>query len=235
MATIQALSLTAPDVTNLIADGNRTAPGVWLSWDIPASEQLFGTEIWRSNTNDRGSATRIAVVVGANHYTDIIYPNLPKYYWIRGINMYGRSTGAWYPSSATAGITGIDQLPYHTSSVYSRTSDATWQTVCVIDVYNTTLLPITGTIMFSCSLNCAAGESTQFKVIVAGDVSLSNYSYPATIGTVGTPVVAFPISISSNPIFYHATYTIQFLGPAGGLATVDHCAFLYNWDYIYAL
>lgn len=83
------------------AVGSFTAtPGVQavgLKWSFPTDATYAGAEVWRSNTNSLAGATQIASVT-TNTFTDTgagVGTTSDKYYWVRTINVYGRTDGAW--------------------------------------------------------------------------------------------------------------------------------------------
>ncbi len=241
MAIVQADSLTAPDVTNLTADGNEWSPGIRLTWEMPASNQLFGTEIWRHSINNRAFATKIAVVLGTNNYLDIVQPNSPFYYWIRGVNLYGKGTGAWYPVSDLDGVLGVDGLPHYSSTanfnISDVVSDGTWITVEEFKVYNPTERIVIGEAIFSCQLANIGGVSSQFRLVVTNDPTLPNFEYAYITTDISSPTVVIPIYVPpnsvANTIFFPYTYTIQFHGPVEGTSSVARRGTLFNWDYVW--
>lgn len=85
-----APTLTAPTA-------NASMRSNTITWTVPDDPTYAGAEIWRSTTNDRTTATKIANVRGTNVYTDAdsIDPTLTYYYWIRAVNIYGRADGPW--------------------------------------------------------------------------------------------------------------------------------------------
>lgn len=236
MATKQASSLTAPNLSGLLADGSSVLPGIHLSWSMPASNILLGTEIWRNNINNRSGAVKIATVIGSNHYIDAVEPNKGFYYWIRGLNIFGKGSGAWYPESDVSGVYGNDFLPFYSSLVGSGitgdiVSDGTWQVLENFKVYNPTNIYITGMAIFACSLDCAAGQDSQFKLTVTNDPALSSFSYPITTGEVSKPSISIPVLVQPNLVVFPASYKIEFMGPVGGGAVIARRGLIFNWKY----
>lgn len=103
MANVIANAEIAPDVAGLTAVDSGNAMGINLTWNIPVSSNLAITEIWASTSNNRATATLKATVVG-NTYFFSGYRDQTWYFWIRGVTVYGKANGAFYPVSATAGI-----------------------------------------------------------------------------------------------------------------------------------
>jgi hypothetical protein len=109
-------------ITDTTVDGSGTAPdaptslttekewdGVRLHWTNPVQRDVDYIEIWRATTNNRASATMVAQVKG-NDYMDHSLETGTRYYWIRATSTTGLS-GAYHPTSATAGVSGIpDQV-----------------------------------------------------------------------------------------------------------------------------
>jgi hypothetical protein len=115
-----AAALTA---SGHVATGQTSAPpaatvltataglfSVNLTWTINGGSRndLEFVEILASNTNQRANATRIAVVPWPdNVYHHIgLTPGQQWYYWVR-LRDTSRNYGAYYPASATAGVSGV--------------------------------------------------------------------------------------------------------------------------------
>lgn len=95
----------APSLSGLVVEGNTAATGLNLTWDTPNDGTYFTTEIWASPTNNRATAVKYANVAGG-HYLFTIAAGSTYYFWIRSVNIYSANNGAWYPASATGGISG---------------------------------------------------------------------------------------------------------------------------------
>ena len=102
-----AVDYTAPPVpTGLTASG--AFANVFLTFDEPSS--LYGnhsfTEVWRSGTNDIGSATYIGSTT-TRFYADEIGAGGSFYYWVRFVSKAGK-TGPFNAISGTLGETSYD-------------------------------------------------------------------------------------------------------------------------------
>ena len=103
MASILAQAKTAPLISNLVAQGDTAGTGILLHWTNPVDLELASIEIWVATTNDRASASLVRTVVG-NSYFYIGTAGTTYYFWVRSVNTFGSSTGAWVPSGATSGV-----------------------------------------------------------------------------------------------------------------------------------
>lgn len=61
---------------------------IFLTWAYAAYQGEYGTEIWRSQINDRNTAVLIAVATG-RAYTDNVGAKETYYYWVRNRNTAG--------------------------------------------------------------------------------------------------------------------------------------------------
>ena len=78
---------------------------LFLSWTNPDIPNIFCWEIWRSDTNDRSLAAKVGEAL-TTVYSDLIGAYaVTRYYWIRARNTAG-TYSAWYPTSATGGVSG---------------------------------------------------------------------------------------------------------------------------------
>jgi hypothetical protein len=74
-----------------------------LDWNSTFDPELWQTEVWMSNTNDRNDAILYATVETGNTFnvnTSESDPVLTKYFWIRAVNQFG-TVGPFYPEQAT--------------------------------------------------------------------------------------------------------------------------------------
>jgi hypothetical protein len=114
-------------ITDTTVDGSGTAPdaptslttekewdGVRLHWTNPSQRDVDYIEIWRATVNNRASATMVAQVKG-NDYMDHSLETGTRYYWIRATSTTGLP-GAYHPTSATAGVSGIPEQVAITSA-----------------------------------------------------------------------------------------------------------------------
>lgn len=72
-----------PAPTDLEAVGGLLA--IYLSWSMPAYNNLGYYEIWRSLVNNQGSAVRVGTTV-AQQYADFIGNTGTYYYWVRAVS-----------------------------------------------------------------------------------------------------------------------------------------------------
>ena len=102
MTTLTLSPITSSTLSGLVAI--PTIGGIGLEWNSVSDGLYQGTEIWRSLTNDR-SAAELWGVVYNNAYMDTgCVTGVDYYYWTRSVDVYGRSTGGWHPSSSTGGV-----------------------------------------------------------------------------------------------------------------------------------
>jgi hypothetical protein len=104
---------TAPDAPSALTT-EREWDAVRLHWANPPQRDVDYIQIWRHTANDRASATMVAQVK-ANDYTDHSLETGTRYYWIRAISTTGLE-GAWHPTSATGGVSGIPEQVAITSA-----------------------------------------------------------------------------------------------------------------------
>lgn len=101
--------------SNITLSGLVVAPGVqqtYAQWEVDDPNinglpylQLDRVELWASETNDRDSTDAIKVAEGIT-FANYVYSGFAKrYHWIRARDQEGQY-GAWYPSSASAGVVG---------------------------------------------------------------------------------------------------------------------------------
>lgn len=109
MTTITGSATPAPAMTELLANGNMAGTGILLTWTIPTNDTTFwGSEIWVSLVNNRATANKAETkpIIG-NTYTFLGEVNYTYYFWLRSVNTYGVSNGAWFPVSATTGVSAV--------------------------------------------------------------------------------------------------------------------------------
>jgi|APLak6261663012_1056037.scaffolds.fasta_scaffold00305_3 hypothetical protein len=243
MATITATDVNAPNVLGLTTDGDKYMPGIYLSWNMPASDLMFGVEIWSSYLNNRSTATLLATVIGTNHYIDYPLANAVQYYWIRGVTIFGKATGAWYPFDNNGGIIGVDYQPFATHNLQSLTtdldSDGTWQNVLVLNAYNPgPTLTVTASVSVSLQLACVGSFSSQFRWNYDDAVPNNLITYGSIVtATSSLDILTFGLPINLPTDVSLATpyiYRLQYQGPAGGLATISNRSAMYSWDYVFS-
>ena len=93
-----------PKITGLLARG--AMDNIFLSWDAPAYSKFNYAEIYRSSTNDIGTATKIGFT-NAALYADAVGSGATYYYWIRGVSL-ALIAGDFNAVSGTVGATGLD-------------------------------------------------------------------------------------------------------------------------------
>lgn len=86
-----------PAPTGLVATGAIAT--VLLTWDAPNYHGHSLTEVWRSATDDFGTAVRIGTAPGGIYSDDLGATNATRYYWIR----FRSKTNVPGPLNATAG------------------------------------------------------------------------------------------------------------------------------------
>jgi hypothetical protein len=102
--TISTAPIIAPAAPTATVTGQMFAVRVeWAFGD--ARQDIRGTEVWWSATNDRAAAVRLTLEpFPAMSYQHVaLAPGQTCYYWLRVADTYGNLSG-WYPDSATAGL-----------------------------------------------------------------------------------------------------------------------------------
>jgi len=94
--------------TGLIATG--TTVNMIIEWDQPDYSGHWRTEIWRSASNDLGTASKIGTSRTLLYFDALGTTNTTRYYWIRHVNIAGKA-GPYNggPNAGTQGITGLIQ------------------------------------------------------------------------------------------------------------------------------
>ena len=89
--------------TNLLAFGSIKS--VALLWTPPSDLDYAYSQVWAASVNNRASATQVGTGLhGFVH--DGLGANDTRFYWIRAVDTSGNTSAAFYPASATAGISG---------------------------------------------------------------------------------------------------------------------------------
>lgn len=104
--TGEMMRLAPPAVTSITTSAKLF--GIDLHMVIPQlAANLVATEIWCSGTNNRASATKLIDLSypASTHSITGLASGAVLYFWARMVDVYG-NVGAWYPSSATAGVMG---------------------------------------------------------------------------------------------------------------------------------
>jgi len=102
MTLLTISPISSPTLTNLTGSpvgGSIVA----LRWTIPQDTTHFQTEIWVNTVNNRATATLAEKSFGST-YAYVGTPGTTYYFWIRSVNIYGYTAGAWTPVSATGGV-----------------------------------------------------------------------------------------------------------------------------------
>ncbi len=76
---------------------------ILLKWTNPLDADLHHVEVWASSTNSRTAATLLAEVAGTTYSHTGLNSLETRYYWVRAVDR-SQNVGAWYPTSATAGV-----------------------------------------------------------------------------------------------------------------------------------
>jgi len=108
MTDIALKPILAPIVNNLTTVS--TLDGINIQWnnpdfDDPNKSIEYETELWYSETNNRDTAIKATSTVN-DQWNGLASSKGEYYFWIRGINIYGRPNGPWYPADPLAGIYG---------------------------------------------------------------------------------------------------------------------------------
>ena len=103
MTILAIVPKPSPSLSGLSARGDTAGTGVLLSWVIPNNPDYFQSQVWVSTSNNRASAT-LAATIDGNSYFYILPTSQTRYFWVRSVNIYGYSTGAFEPVSSTGGV-----------------------------------------------------------------------------------------------------------------------------------
>ena len=193
----------APDIaTSLTATGIINA--VSLEWTNPSNYDLGRTEIWRSSSNDRANATKVAEVKGGAFIDVLSGPDLTRYYWIRAVNTSGVAS-TFHPNT-TVGVSatskGVEATDIDDFSI-TATKMFTNAIIVDLDVWSNNS-PGAGSIAWNAHRVIYNGASYP---ISAGDTALgyiywtigaTAYSESATHPTLAT--TAFMIAINTAGI-----------------------------------
>ena len=95
---------TPPAPTNLEAAG--ALRNIILTWDTPRYPGHAYAEIWRSDTDNIGTAVLLALAPGAV-YADDVGPSQTKYYWVRYVNVED-TKGPFNAVGGVQGQTGVE-------------------------------------------------------------------------------------------------------------------------------
>ena len=101
---------------------------IFLSWEYAAYNGQYGTEIWRSQTDDIGTATLIATASGTK-YTNNVGEKKAYFYWIRNRNINGVVSGY---NSAT-GTPGISNMVMTAEDFVLDNPDAEFQAFTIVN------------------------------------------------------------------------------------------------------
>lgn len=101
----EVTDLTPPPAPkNLVASGALST--IILDWDEPTYGNHAYTEIWRSSTNNVGSAERVGMAPGMV-YADSVGGGFTYYYWIRFVST-ADVAGPYNSTEGTVGSTSLD-------------------------------------------------------------------------------------------------------------------------------
>lgn len=106
MTAISFNTKESSTLSNLVLDGNTAATGISLSWESSVSAELWSTEVWVSETNDRSTAALVDTVT-TNNFLYIGTPNTVYYFWIRAVSIYDKPSTNWLPIDPFAGKSGV--------------------------------------------------------------------------------------------------------------------------------
>jgi hypothetical protein len=180
----------APTLSNLVI--TTTIKGLQLKWDVTEDPTHASTEIWHSETNDFGTATKLAEVWD-NTYIHVDAPiGITRYYWIRSRNIYGRTDGNVLSGSATpAAVQTTDVAPNAITSV-SIFKNSAPATLVTYDVWSNVMLAT------------FLGTGNAFVVDMQ---HLTNLAISA-IGTTGAAYAQGRISVVESPYVNTGTVTV---------------------------
>jgi hypothetical protein len=133
--------IVAPTLSGLTA--TPAIRGNLLTWNALFDSTLFSVEIWAASVNNRASSSRIATVT-TNSFMHLTTAGATWYYWIRAVSTFQRADGAWFPVSATGGVSSTSLLTttsdiglnavtsidlFQANTVISQTVYATWESI----------------------------------------------------------------------------------------------------------
>jgi hypothetical protein len=158
----------APTLNNLTATPSLRA--VVLLWDMPTDTTYAGAEIWSNSTNSVASATKIGTVT-TNTFTDSstsVNPVTNRYYWVRAINIYGRTDGTWSNSAVAKSLlaTNLD--------IAAGAVQASNLNVAAID-------PVTGNLASGVVSTASFASGIQPVSIVSALPAVSGYTGPKVV------------------------------------------------------
>lgn len=96
--------VTPPAPTNVVATGALTS--VIVDWDEPTYRGHSYAEIWRSTTDDMGTALLIGQSPGAV-FSDAVGSGATNYYWVRFVSV-SNTLGPFNGTAGTLGATSPD-------------------------------------------------------------------------------------------------------------------------------
>lgn len=120
-----------PAPTNLVVTGAMST--IILDWDAPDYSNHAYTEVWRSSTNNIGTAEMVGMAPGAV-YADSVGGGFRYYYWIRFVSTAG-VFGAYNLTNGTVGETSLDPA-YLVDVLASEYGEAPFFTVTTPTVIN---------------------------------------------------------------------------------------------------
>jgi hypothetical protein len=226
-AQLNVIPTPAPTLSNLVI--TSTIKGIQLKWDVTDDPTHASTEIWHSETNDFGIATKLAEVWD-NTYIHVDAPiGITRYYWIRSRNIYGRTDGNVLSGSATpAAVQTTDVAPNAITSVsiFQNSAPATlvtydvWSNVFlatfpgtgnafVVDIQHLTNLAISAIGTTGAAYAQGRISVVESPYVNAGTVTVTNGS--AVVGGAGTSWLS---EVSPGDVFFLASasssrYTVQ--------------------------
>ncbi|MFN8760249.1 MAG: hypothetical protein ACK5XA_15750 [Tagaea sp.] len=86
---------------------------VFLNWDFPTDPRHGLTEVWRSTTNNVGTAVQIGTAAGSI-YVDVVQNSSTFYYWVRAVNKWDNAVKSAFTPNTTGGLpaTSAPDVPY---------------------------------------------------------------------------------------------------------------------------
>ncbi len=115
--------VTTPD-TPTDASAGGFLNSIVVAWVNPANYDLKWVEVWRADTNDIATATKIAEVKGLSYTDQLGDGDLKRYYWLRAVNTSGQIsdfTASVEATSESVAATSIDDFSITATKMFLNT------------------------------------------------------------------------------------------------------------------
>lgn len=141
--------------------------GIQVSWtNVASTPDLWGVEIWRSNTSTFGDGASLGIAAGnsgeATSYTDALDAGTTRYYWIRSRDTSGNSSSWVNLGSATASSVATGDVDFNYAGSTSKGGNAN-----DTDAVN-------GTAASTVDSNAAAGKSADDDLTANSNIDRTN-------------------------------------------------------------